>query len=65
MTIKQIEEIQPEIENELKSRAEITLKTENGNKKYYISVEEVENITDKYLNTRFAKMRFNAKLKRY
>ena len=34
MTIKQIEEIQPEIENELLNRAEITLKTQYGIKHF-------------------------------
>lgn len=57
MTIKQIEEIQPLIEMELINRAEITLKTKDG-EKHFISVGEVENIIDKYLKTRFAKMHF-------
>ena len=62
MTIKQIEEIQPEIENELLNRAEITLKTQYGIK-HFISVAQVEIIMDEYLNTRFSKMRFKENLK--
>lgn len=57
MTIKQIEDIQPLIETELINRAEITLKTKDG-EKHFISVGEVERITDEFLNTRFAKMHF-------
>ena len=62
MTVKQIEEIQPLIETELIKRAEITLKTKDG-EKHFISVGEVENITDLYLNTRFAKMHVMKKIK--
>ena len=65
MTIKQIEEIQPEIENALIEHAEIILRSETGQKTHYISVEEVENIIDTYLNTRFAKMRYKRKYDRY
>lgn len=62
MTVKQIEEIQPLIETELINRAEITLKTENG-EKHFISVGEVEKIADEYLNTRFAKMHIMKRIK--
>lgn len=65
MTIKQIEEIQPEIENALIEHAEIILRSETGQTTHYISVEEVENIIDTYLNTRFAKMRYKRKYDRY
>ena len=64
MTIKQIEEIQPEIENALIEHAEIILRSETGQKTHYISVEEVEKIIDTYLNTRFAKMRYKRKYDR-